>query len=123
MTVRYFPAAREDIKHVLKWSAENFGHTAAHRYKRLLAVAISEIDSNPKLEHSYEVQGLQAGIRMYHLKHSRRRAAVQGQVVKQPRHFIVYQVLQRETVIVRVLHERMEIFPRLNDTLGSPRTF
>jgi toxin ParE1/3/4 len=118
MAIRYFPAAREDIKNALKWSAVNFGPAAAHRYKKLLSVAISEIDGNPRLEHSYEVHGLQAGIRIYHLKHSRRRALMDGRVVKQPRHFILYQVLQGETVIVRVLHERMEILGRLNETPG-----
>ena len=119
MVIRYFPAARGDIKNVLKWSAENFGQAASHRYKRLLAVAISEIAVNPNLQHSYEVSGLQPRVRMYHLKHSASRAVVEGRIVKQPRHFIVYQVFPGETVIVRVLHERMQILPRLRETLGS----
>jgi plasmid stabilization system protein ParE len=117
MAVRYFPAAREDIKNTLKWSAENFGRSAAHRYKRLLAVAISELDANPALDHSYEVHGLQPGIRMYHLKHSSSRAALDGRIVKQPRHFIVHGVFPKEIIIVRVLHERMEIPGQLKETL------
>lgn len=52
MVICYFPAARGDIKNVLKWSAENFGQAAAHRYKRPLALAICEIAANPSLRES-----------------------------------------------------------------------
>jgi toxin ParE1/3/4 len=116
MAISYFPAARRDIKNVLKWSAVNFSPGAAKRYERLLAVAISEIDANPTLKHSYEVHGLQRGIRIYHLRYSSKRAAVDGRIVKQPRHFIVYKVVQKEIIVVRVLHERMEIGGQLQET-------
>ena len=92
MPIRYFPAARQDIKNALKWSAENFGPAALDRYKQLLGVAIAEIHDNPQLIHSYEVAGLQAGIRLYHIRHSRKRAAVHDQIVGSPRHFVVYMV-------------------------------
>lgn len=115
MALLYFPAARVDIKNTLKWSAENFGELASERYKRLLGVAIAEIASNPELPHSYPVRGLPTGIRLYHLKHSRTRAAFKGQVVRSPRHFVAYTVVGGDTVIVRVLHERMEIASRLKE--------
>jgi plasmid stabilization system protein ParE len=44
MALRYFPAAREDIKNVLRWSAKNFGPTAAQKYKALIRVAMTAID-------------------------------------------------------------------------------
>ncbi|HEX9783845.1 MAG TPA: type II toxin-antitoxin system RelE/ParE family toxin [Opitutaceae bacterium] len=109
MAVRYFPAARDDIRNALKWSAENFGEAACQRYKELIGAAIAAIAANPGLPHSYEVRGLQPGIRLYHLKHSRKQAAVEGQIVRKPRHFIAYMVMKGDTVIVGVLHERMEI--------------
>lgn len=109
MPLRYQPAAKRDLTNTLKWSAENFGQAAAARYKKLLGVALSEIAANPALEGSYEVRGLQEGIRLYHLRHSRSRAAVDGFLVKNPRHIVAYLVRDSDTVIVRVLHERMAI--------------
>ena len=117
MALRYFPAARKDIKEVLKWSAENFGQAAAQRYKKLIGVALAEIAENPKLDHSYELRGLQAGIRLYHLRHSRKRAPVDGQMVRNPRHFVAYAVHDRDTVIVRVMHDQMEIVEQLKEEL------
>ena len=114
MAVRYLPAAREDIKSAIKWSVQDFGAFAAHRYKRLLGVAISELEANPQLTHSYELRELQAGVRISHLKPSRNRAVVDGQIVKRPRLFILYKVIANDQlVIIRVLHERMEVLPGL----------
>lgn len=117
MAIQYFPAARADIKEALKWSAINFGAAAAARYKALIAAAIHEIETNPSLEHSRAALRLENDIRIYHLKHSRSRAAVDGQIVKRPRHFIAYQVVEADTMIVRVLHDRMEIIRQLEETL------
>lgn len=116
MALRYLPAARRDIKEALKWSDENFGQAAAQRYKQLIGVVLSEITANPELEHSYDLRGLQAGIRLYHLRHSRKRAAVDGQFVRNPRHFVAYTVRDGDTLIVRVLHDRMEIARQLEET-------
>lgn len=116
MPFRYLPAAKRDITDILKWSAENFGTAAAARYQRLIGVALSEIAADPCLDGSYEVRGLQAGIRLYHLRHSRTRAAMDGFVVKSPRHFVAYLHRDPDTLIVRVLHERMEIARQLGDT-------
>lgn len=117
MAVQYFPAAGADIKEALKWSARNFGDAAAKPYKTLIAAAIREIALNPDLEHSRAAVRLERDIRIYHLKHSRTRAAVEGQIVKRPRHFIAYQVAGNETMILRVLHDRMEIVRQLDDTI------
>lgn len=122
MGLRYFPTARTDIKNALKWSAENFGKVACHRYKQLIAVALAEIAANPELAHSYQPTGLQKGVRLYHLKHSRTRAVVEGQIVRRPRHFIAYMVIGSDTVIVRVLHERMEITRHLEEPFNAERT-
>jgi toxin ParE1/3/4 len=115
MPLRYLPAARTDIKDALRWSLVNFGQSALRRYQRLIAVAISEVAANPRLTHSYELPALQPGIRLYHLRHSRGRARVDGQSVREPRHFLIYTVLADEVVIVRLLHERMEISRHLDE--------
>lgn len=117
MRLRYFPAARKDIKEALRWSAANFGLRAMQRYKTLIPVSLSEIADNPNLQFSYVVRGLQPGIRIYHLKHSRQQALVDGQIVKSPRHFIIYKVESAQVTIVRILHGRMEILPQIDTFL------
>ncbi len=117
MGLRYFPAARDDVRNVIRWSRQNFGDLAAQRYRRLISVALSDIEANPLLAHSYELKGLQSSVRLYHLKHSSDRAAIDGRLVKKPRHFIAYQS-EDIPVIVRLLHERMQIVDHLKDTLG-----
>lgn len=109
MPLRYQPAARADIKDALRWPLLHFGEKALRRYQRLIEVALSDIAANPRLTHSYESPGMQPGIRLYHLRHSRRRARVEGQIVREPRHFIAYQTESGDIVIVRLLHDRMEI--------------
>ncbi len=116
MALRYFRAARNDIKAALAWSAEHFGLAARQRYQKLLSVVLSEIAANPELTHSQEPPGLQPGIRLYHLKHSRTRAPVGSQVVRKPRHFIAYKILGDDVLIVRVLHVRMDITRQFEDS-------
>lgn len=113
MPIRFYPAARADIKDALRWSLVHFGPGALRRYQRLITVALSEIAADPCLAHSYELSGLQSGIRLYHLRHSRKRAAIEGRMVREPRHFIAYRVLKSGVTIVRLLHDRMEIVRQL----------
>lgn len=117
MAWRYFPTARKDIKDALQWSSGNFGRAAAPRYRQLIGVGLSEIAVNPKLQHSYELSALQPGIRLYHLRHSRKRAVVDGQFVRSPRHFVAYAIREADVVIVRVLHDRMEIAQQMPESL------
>jgi len=117
MPVRYLPVAKDDIKDALRWSRTHFGDRALRRYQKLIGVALAEIAADPHLAHSCEGRGLQPGIRLYHLRYSRRRAVVDGQIVRQPRHFIAYLVSASEVVVVRLLHERMEVSKKLEERL------
>ena len=111
--------ALEDIEECLIWSAANFGRAAALRYRELLAVALSELADDPGLLGSRVHAGLQAGVRLYHLAHSRRRAPVEGLVVKRPRHFIVYRVAEGDSLeVLRVLDDRMDLEHQLLDFLS-----
>jgi plasmid stabilization system protein ParE len=69
------------------------------------------------LPHSCELAGLQSGIRLYHLRPCRLHPALRRETVKNPRHSIAYTIRYNETVLVRVLHERMEIERQLEETL------
>lgn len=110
MKFRQTREAREDIEEALFWSALNFGRSAARRYRDLIEVSIREIVSDPELAGSKSERGLQRGIRIYHLSHSRKRAAVDGLIVKRPRHFVVYRIAGSGLVeIVRLLHDSMDL--------------
>lgn len=49
-------------------------------------------------------------MRLYHLRHCRKRAELEGLVVKLPRHFILYRSASIGRIqIIRVLHDSMDI--------------
>jgi toxin ParE1/3/4 len=56
-----------------------------------------------------KLERFDGSVRKYHLKHSRKNAAVGGLIVKKPRHFIVYRVNGDTLEILRVLHDRMDL--------------
>lgn len=115
MRLSYSARAQRDIENCLLWSALRFGRPAALRYRALIAKAIKEIVDDPLLTGSTDVRGLQSGIRLYHLRHSRRRAVVDGLIVKRPRHFIAYRVSDAGRIqVLRVLHDSMSLDENLN---------
>ena len=119
MKIAISSMALEDIEECLIWSASNFGRAAAKRYRQLLAVALSELAENPSIPGSRIQASLQPDIRLYHLSHSRKRAPVEGLVVKRPRHFIVYRVAGEETLeVLRVLDDRMDLESQALDAGG-----
>ena len=114
MTFRRTPEALRDLEDCLVWSAANFGNAAARRYQMLIATALHEIATDPALRGSRRIDEFPPGIRLYHLSHSRKRAVLDGLVVKRPRHFVVYHVLPSGMVeILRVLHDSMDIAQHL----------
>lgn len=54
---------------------------------------------------------------MHHLKHSRERARVDGQIVRRPRHFIACTYPEGKTTIVRVPHVRIELARQLGEAV------
>lgn len=98
-------AARSDLRSILRWSLDNFGVAAATRYKHLLLTAFAEISEDPCLVGSREFEDM----KLYHLRHSRKRAELDGLVVKAPRHFVLYRSAADGRIeIIRVLHESMD---------------
>ena len=104
------PAARGDIAQILQASATDFGEGARSRYASLVAAAIKDLLEDPERPESLDRSELRDGIRSYHLRHSRRRAATGGTAVKSPRHLILYIAPTADLLVVlRVLHDAMEI--------------
>lgn len=99
--------AERDLTAILKKSLEDFGQHAAIRYKKLLSLAFYEIGHEPKRAES---RSFEKNIRIYHLRHTASRAAVDGIKVGKPRHFIVYRQAKAGPIeIIRILHDAMDI--------------
>lgn len=104
---RLSAAAEADISAIFRKSMEDFGEDAARRYTRLLSLAFQEIAQRPALEGSRE---LEHGIHLYHLRHSSKRAGIDGVTVRRPRHFVAYRKpSDRAIEIIRILHDAMDI--------------
>jgi len=111
--------ALEDIESCLFWSAESFGIPAAHRYRVLLKVTLLAILKTPELTGSKRIEGFGGKVRAYHLRHSRKEASLGGQIVKTPRHFIVYRTTETGNIArLRVLYDRMDFDSKLKTERG-----
>jgi len=103
-------AAQADIAQILRSSAVDFGEVARSRYAALIAAAFNDLLSDPLCPTSVARSELQPGIRTYHLRHARQRAAIPHGAVKAPRHLIAYLTPTPDlVVVVRLLHDAREL--------------
>jgi toxin ParE1/3/4 len=106
-------AAQADIVEILAWTEEHFGDAARQRYESLLVSALRDI-SQPNPVGSIERPELGEGVRSWHLRLSRGRASAPSDIVRRPRHFLVYRVEKDLVVVARVLHDAMELARHLH---------
>jgi toxin ParE1/3/4 len=106
---RLAPAAGQDLREVLRWSEQNFGESAAKRYRALIKQAMRDIGADPERPGSKERPEIMVrGARTYHLEFSRNR--VSGTKVKEPRHFLLYR--RRDDCVIevaRILHDGRDL--------------
>lgn len=94
--------AKADIASILRTS-----EPARVRYRALLAAAMRRIAADPNGRGTADRAGLGAGIRSFHIRHSRDES--REAPVANPVHVVFYRVAEPGVVeIVRVLHDRME---------------
>jgi toxin ParE1/3/4 len=95
--------AKADITARLRASETMHGTNARIRYRALLTAAMRRIAAEPRGLSTVDRGDLFAGIRSFHIRHSR------GAPVGEPAHVIFYRAVGPGLVeIVRVLHERMQ---------------
>ncbi len=95
---------------ILRWTHENFGETIRCRYEALLACAIIDVANQPDRAGSFPCPEVAAGLRIYHLLHSRMRIPLKTGRVKTPRHFLLYRLRgDNQVEIGRVLHDSMDL--------------
>ena len=99
--------AKADIAGILRRSEELHGKEARIRYRACLTAAMRRVAVDPKGHSTVDRAELVAGIRSFHIRHSRD-GSLEAPVVN-PVHVIFYRVMQSGVVeIVRVLHDHME---------------
>ncbi len=108
--IRFSDAALVDIEQILLSSHQKFGAIARLRYELLLTVALQDIAIDPYRMGSAERPEIGEDVRSYHLRHSRDRARHSTGIVKRPRHFVIYRLLNTNIIgIGRVLYDAMEL--------------
>lgn len=109
--------ARRDIEAILRRSIKEFGAAASDRYRLLIRQAMLDILSDPNRPGSKErPEILIEGARTYHLLFSRNR--VEGQPVKDPRHFLLYRRRNSDGAIelARILDDVRDLDRQIPDT-------
>jgi toxin ParE1/3/4 len=90
-------------------SAAGFGISARRRYEALVEAALADLQTEPIRLGSLDRAELGVGVRTYHLRNSRARAKTKDGVVRNPRHLIAYEFDQTRVLILRVLHDAMDL--------------
>jgi toxin ParE1/3/4 len=105
--VRLSAPAQADIAAILKTSESLHGPQARLRYSALLSAAMRRIAADPQCLSSAAREELLAGLRSFHIRHSRDES--REPPVANPVHVIFYRAVEPGLVeVLRVLHERME---------------
>jgi toxin ParE1/3/4 len=101
--------ARRDATAILNWSLKEFGEGASRSYAALIVQALRDIGDDPARPGSKErPEIMAAGARTYHLRFSRSRMS--GPIVKSPRHFLLYRLLNEHVIEVgRILHDGCDL--------------
>ncbi len=113
---RLSDAAQADIINILAWTQEQFGEAARLRYESLIVAALRDVATQPDRPGRIARPELGAGVRSWHLRLSRHRVGPVAEVVRRPRHFLLYRVELALFVVGRVLHDAMELARHLDDT-------
>jgi toxin ParE1/3/4 len=106
---RLSEAAQGDILGALAWTHERFGEPARLRYEGLIVAALRDVASAPERPGSLARPELGARVRSWHLRLSRVQVEPGVNVVRRPRHFLVYRFEPGLVEVGRVLHDAMEL--------------
>jgi toxin ParE1/3/4 len=112
MRVNVSPKARRDVRDILRWSHEQFGREARKRYRRLIQQAFDDLRDDPDRLGVSTRDELAADIRLFHIRHSRRRSSATDRV-STPRHFIIFRRTGDQVNVLRVLHDSMDLASHL----------
>ena len=110
MKLRITGPARRDIAAAMVWSLGKFGADSRDRYRELIRCALNAIASGIAGGASSRPE-LGSGVILYHLRHARGEPAI----VQSPRHFLVCRIEGETAIILRLLHDAMDLPSRMAD--------
>jgi toxin ParE1/3/4 len=116
---RLSEAAQGDVVNILAWTQEQFGEAARLRYESLIVAALRDVASQPERPGSLARPELGVGVRSWHLRLSRGHVKPGVDVVRRPRHFLVYRFEPDLVVVGRVLHDAMELARHLDPNASA----
>ena len=108
-------AAELDLAAIFDHSTENFGPRARQRYEDLVEAALVDLLADPLRLGSLDRPELAANVRTYHLRHSRPHRKAKGATVSNPRHLIAYEFDESHVLVLRVLHDAIDLASRLDE--------
>ena len=111
---RLSESAQADVLNILAWTHEQFGEVARLHYENLLVAAFRDVATQPDRPGSIARPELGKGVRSWHLRLSRDHVATGAELVRRPRHFLVYRLEPAALVVGRVLHDAMELARHLD---------
>lgn len=106
---RLSEAAQGDVVNILAWTDEQFVEAARLRYESLIVAALRDVATQPDRPGSLARPELGSGVRSWHLRLSRDHIRPGAEVVRRPRHFLVYRFEPALIVVGRVLHDALEL--------------
>jgi toxin ParE1/3/4 len=89
-------------------SEERFGVSVADRYRRLVSMALRDLRADPARQGVRTLNTESGMIGLYHLRHSRRRIQ-HAPGIARPRHVLAFRFVDDTIVILRVLHDAMDM--------------
>ena len=107
--------AQIDLAQTLEWSQHQYGTQAAIRYLELVKLALKDIQTKPDRLGVHSHASL-FKISLYHLRHSTKRLPKE-QRVKHPKHMLVFRASTKQLLVLRLLHESMDIDAQLSTYL------
>jgi toxin ParE1/3/4 len=110
LKLRITGPARRDLAAAMVWSIGKYGADARDRYRELIRRALNAIASGTAHGAAPRPE-LGEGVILYHLRHARGEPAI----VQSPRHFLVCRIEGKTAVILRMLHDAMDLPSRMAD--------
>lgn len=92
------PRARRALAEIIGISETRFGTLAADRYAAQLFQAMFDVADNPYRTGSKPFGDPDGTVRLYHIRHSKNRVPNPPGAAKRPRHLLVYEHAQPDTV-------------------------
>ena len=102
-------SAQADLAAIFDTSVASFGVQARRRYEAIIEVALGDLLADPLCVGSLDRPELGPKVRTYHLRYCRGRGKGKAGLVGSPRHLLAYEFDGDRVLVLRVLHDAMEL--------------